>query len=970
MKRIKFIPVALAVLSLASCSENDMFDGAKKQYTGKAIEVTVENGAATRAGISENEGATSFVFTPGDQFKLYGTTERLTNLYEIGEVTEASSEFDKTTYAAYLQGNDNLGTSLAYALFPDKPENFFNSEYFTQFEMDLDAEYDYNNTLASAETPVYYGTFPMWGQANEDHSKVEFKFATAFIRFELSGLSAASAAKLIITADKQLNGRFTADLFDAAGDPVPFPALEGADDDWLHGNQAWVAAATLSATPVENLSTVAEPEQEITVNLSNLANNDSKVIYVAVPAESYGYIGARLYYPNEERTDVILSGKARSLTRGQFVKVKKALSVTDQFYYPSDINQELFDNKDKTTSLNYKSDVVMTVDDGAGALGVGGNTILMPKMGSDDIILNFIKADATAIVPSAGTKTLFIQDLDAADPFTGKLTINTKSINCPLQINLPQADVVLIGGDATNGQFGNIIVDGVKSLTFGDNATATTLAGGTTVTMKATTANDGAQVNVLGKAVVNKIQFNNENAKIAVGAVKDASKNLYYVGGNAKEVIFAKNNPTVVVQGQGLINTLKSEFVGTTAVKAAGTVTTSGAANISAVSEAKNFEFTSTWDGVSAVVSQEVGGVKQVYTAAQLAKFQGAVGAAVSISLNTDVDLQNKFWAGIDAGANNFTIVGTNNHKGATLAGTRDVHEIKNLNLSGDATSGLVKTATDNTADWSTADASGLGFVNAAAIVKVTNLIITNASCALPKYNAASVTGNKKFAASNIGALAGYATGADISGLTVTLAGDNFGYTVTNKAANIGGVIGNLATATASTITKTKVTATGKINGYYNLGGFIGGVTATAATVTINGADAAACSVSLGGFTVAYDNGKDIDKNVGRIGGYIGSAGVLTAAGVYYNGSITEAITIVAGAPTVTVWPTLTKNKIMQGTAPDFDYLEYQKKNDYIGYCGDVTTAGKITIGTVVRTTPLTAPAAAADQAKALYWFE
>jgi len=983
---IKFIPVALAAVALASCS-NDDFLSSEGEYTPSenAIALYLDNGT-TRTGIQETAEGNHFVWTKGDIIKLYGVNQVKTNKYKVTAAYQAATaEYNKSGLLGYaeLQGTDNIGSDLAFAMYPGTDENFFNSEYFNQFEMQLPAEWTYD--VMGDNDDVFYADFPMWGVANADNSAVTFKYTTAFLRLDLSGLSASANAAIYITADKQLNGRFTGTISDIDGsNKVDLPALEPADPFVEKGVAEIISGTTLdgvynAATGLyENVAGLTTAEaagfalQQVKINLKNLSNNDKRIIYLPIPVQNYGKLNIVLNYPEENRTDVIFD-KALDLTAenrgiGWFGNMKRAFSVTDQFYYPSDINQELFDNRSNTNDLNYKSDVVMTVDDGAGTLKEGGNTILMPKMTASNVILNFIYETATAIKKTNASDKLYIKDRVASEPFTGTLTINTKSIDVnSLEINLPKANVILIGGDATYGQFGNVNVTAAKSITVGDNTTTTTQKASTQLVIKETDENDGCQVNVLGAATFNKIYLYQENAKLSVGGVKDAATNDYYAGGTVTTVEISKNHPEVVLQGNGSISFLSSTYVPSATAKAAGTVKSYGASYIKTVTAGEpNLEFESTWDGVSKTAAAAVVG-NNVYTAAQLASFLGDATADVTIKLNTDVNLQNKFWAGINAGTNNFTLMGTNSHKGTNLAGDRAVHSISNLNLSGDASTGLLKVISDNDIDT---DASNIGLVKEAAAVSITNLIIKDASCALTKYNETTATGNKQFKADNIGALVGKATSANISGLTVSLAGADFGYTVANKAANIGGVIGNLAQGTtATTITKTTVNANGKISGYHSLGGIIGGVTATGADITINGTDDNACSVTLGGFTQNYNNGKTIDKNMGRVGGFIGSAGTLVANGVYYDGTISNTITMV-GNVSVTAWPVMSKNKIIQGTAPDFDYLGYTRKNEHIGYCGDVTTSGKIVIGTTTRTTPLTKPSTTADQNKALYWFE
>jgi hypothetical protein len=990
---IKFIPVALAAVALASCS-NDDFLSSEGEYTPSenAIALYLDNGT-TRTGIQETAEGNHFVWTKGDIIKLYGVNQVKTNKYKVTAAYQAATaEYNKSGLLGYaeLQGTDNIGSDLAFAMYPGTDENFFNSEYFNQFEMQLPAKWTYD--VMGDNDDVFYADFPMWGVANADNSAVTFKYTTAFLRLDLSGLSASANAAIYITADKQLNGRFTGTISDIDGsNKVDLPALEPADPFVEKGVAEIISGTTLDGVynPATGLYdnfaglTTAEVAgfalQQVKINLKNLSNNDKRIIYLPIPVQNYGKLNIVLNYPEENRTDVIFD-KALDLTAenrgiGWFGNMKRAFSVTDQFYYPSDINQELFDNRSNTNDLNYKSDVVMTVDDGAGTLKEGGNTILMPKMTASNVILNFIYETATAIKKTNASDKLYIKDRVASEPFTGTLTINTKSIDVnSLEINLPKANVILIGGDATYGQFGNVNVTAAKSITVGDNTTTTTQKASTQLVIKETDENDGCQVNVLGAATFNKIYLYQENAKLSVGGVKDAATNDYYAGGTVTTVEISKNKPEVVLQGNGSISFLSSTYVPSATAKAAGTVKSYGASYIKTVSVGEpNLEFESTWDGVSKTAAAAVVG-NNVYTAAQLASFLGDATGAVTINLKTDVDLQNKFWAGINAGSYAFNITGTDSHFGTSsnkLAGIKAIHTISNLNLSGETgttATGLAKVIADNDTDT---DASNIGLVKQADAVTVANLIIQNASCALSKYDEtahSSSHADYKFVANNIGALVGQATSATINGLTVSLAGTQFGYTVANKAANIGGVIGNLDQGTtATTITKTTVSATGKINGYHSLGGIIGGVTATAGTITINGTGDNACSVTLGGFTQNYNNGKTIDKNIGRVGGFIGSAGTLTGSGVYYNGTISNTITMAGSVSTA--WPDMSRNKIIQGTAPDFDYLTYTRNNDHIGYCGDETTPGKIVIGPTTRTTPLTKPSAA-NQPKALYWFE
>ena len=981
-KFVKFIPAALAVVALASCSSDDLFEkNGNADLSGKTINVYVEGDDQTRTAIQEDEQTgNQFVWTAGDEFKLYGTVERLTNTYRFTQTTAAAAEYSKTSAQAYLVGDDNLGTSLAYALYPNydnstdpalKNKNFFNSEYFAQFEMVLPKTWAYDTE--KAQDGVYYAEFPMWGEANANHDAVTFKYTTAFMRIELTGLSAASTAELIITADQQLCGRFIGNVKEG-GDPngaaVAYPALEPADAEVAAGTYTMQTAAQLNTAFTSDVlySTLTPAElklQQVKITLDQFNNNDKRVIYLPIPCQNYGHLSMVLNYPNEHRQDVVREGKPLPLIgkRGAFGKITKSFSVTDEFKTPKDINQELYNNRTDANPLNYISHVQMTVDGATiSATDPGLNTILMPNMASQNIVLNFDYPTAPAITQNAAGDILYIKDLDAANPFTGKLVINTLSIGMDIDINLPQADVQLIGADDATYYYKNVFVHKAKSITFGDGTTVTKQGSGDIITDY---ANTGATVLVEKNATAYSVRMKNKDAEVEVK-------------GTAERVGFDRNNPTLTVTG-GTINFLRSYFVASSTDKATGTVTSTGAANIKKVDAGEtNFEFSSTWDGESAIAPQvNLSSAYTVYTAAQLAYFQSTTWtpADVTINLLTDVDLDGKNWAGINNTAKSVTIDATDTHFGTNLAGTSEFHSIINLDL----TKGVNVIADANTAALTK---TGLGLISVAKDVTIsTGLNISTVNCVLHKYydkGDQATSGTYDFAIHGIGSLVGNATGdVSLTNVKVMLAGNKFGYGVSgSKGTYIGGIVGKADGAI--TITKSEVNMTPGSNtmicGYYNLGGIVGGESANDKDIVIGNSTAGnVCTVTIGGFTVDYNNGKTIDKNMGRVGGFIGSAGSMTANNVYWNGDLTAAVTLY-GTATVNTWPTqaMMKNKIIQGSAPDFDYLTYTKNNDFIGYCGDeITSPGTINVNNnVAKTTPLTKPDGSDNQGKALYWFE
>ena len=942
-KFVKFIPAALAVVALASCSSDDLFEkNGNADLSGKTINVYVEGDDQTRTAIQEDEQTgNQFVWTAGDEFKLYGTVERLTNTYRFTQTTAAAAEYSKTSAQAYLVGNDNLGTSLAYALYPNydnstdpalKNKNFFNSEYFAQFEMVLPKTWAYDTE--KAQDGVYYAEFPMWGEANANHDAVTFKYTTAFMRIELTGLSAASTAELIITADQQLCGRFIGNVKEG-GDPngaaVAYPALEPADAEVAAGTYTMQTAAQLNTAFTSDVlySTLTPAQlklQQVKITLDQFNNNDKRVIYLPIPCQNYGHLSMVLNYPNEHRQDVVREGKPLPLIgkRGAFGKITKSFSVTDEFKTPKDINQELYNNRTDANPLNYISHVQMTVKGSTiSATDPGLNTILMPSMATDDVILNFDYGTAPAITKDGTDDVLYIKDLNADDPFTGKLVINTLSIGMDIDINLPQADVQLIGADDATYYYKNVFVHKAKSITFGDGTTVTKQGSGDIITDY---ANTGATVLVEKNATAYSVRMKNKDAEVEVK-------------GTAERVGFDRNNPTLTVTG-GTINFLRSYFVTSSTDKATGTVTSTGAANIKKVDAGEtNFEFSSTWDGESAIAPQVISSAYTVYTAAQLAYFQSTTWtpADVTINLLTDVDLDGKNWAGINNTAKSVTIDATDTHFGTNLAGTKKVHTISKLNLS-------EKLNADAALDNSTVgnlDIDGVGFISNAAAVQIAQpgLIIDGVTCLFDCYRKgvynATTNPHYQFEVNNIGSLIGKATGAvSLTDVKVTLTSD-FGYSVSTQAGNIGGIIGNAADDV--TFDGVEFSTTGVIAGYKNLGGFIGftsGDNAKTATFKKQNGAANCSSRVTGGFKVLYtDASNQSDKVQGTFGAYIGT----TSTDVTINGN-----QIASYTNTASNLPYLTKNRkaIVDPVTGNFTIYNLALDQQYLGYFGDEIPTG------------------------------
>ena len=121
MKRfIKLIPAALALVALASCSQDDLFSKENNQQAvdGKTMIASIEGTESiTRAAFAENKNDAgkadkrALVWTVGDSYKVYGelaTADKYT--LQNASAGKAKGTFDLMT--------DDYNTEPAFAVFP------------------------------------------------------------------------------------------------------------------------------------------------------------------------------------------------------------------------------------------------------------------------------------------------------------------------------------------------------------------------------------------------------------------------------------------------------------------------------------------------------------------------------------------------------------------------------------------------------------------------------------------------------------------------------------------------------------------------------------------------------------------------------------------------------------------------------------------------------------------------------------
>lgn len=207
MKRFfKLIPVALALVALASCSNDDLFEkSGSKAVDGKTMQATIEDYSnMTRAAFAENKtdgkvDARALVWTAGDSYKVYGelaTPDKYT--VQNSSVGKKSATFDCMT--------EDYNTEPKFAVFPyDKVDANRAENKLTVTLTDW--------TYGTAEVKEdgyseggFVSNVPMYGKC-DDAGDAAFGYMTGILRVDLSALP-KKMTRLIVVTDRPLTGTF------------------------------------------------------------------------------------------------------------------------------------------------------------------------------------------------------------------------------------------------------------------------------------------------------------------------------------------------------------------------------------------------------------------------------------------------------------------------------------------------------------------------------------------------------------------------------------------------------------------------------------------------------------------------------------------------------------------------------------------------------------------------------------------
>ena len=912
---VKFFPAALALVAFASCSNEDLFgdsSNAQEVQFAKTMDVQVEgiNFAGTRA-YQMPEASNGLAFGDADKIRVYDDELHKYDVYAYS-----------TSAKTFGTDDDNV-SEAKFAILPAADVQYGAwSNDGVKTVVNIPATVNYS-TLTVGDNTAYVSGIPFWGEvkAGATKSKLETTLyaMTSLIRVRVNNLAASQNGNYIKlrSAVEPITGMFEATL-----DPTVATSK---------------AANTTTLEAVEGF----DNGKEIIVNLGKEAI-DLAYVYLPLIAGSYtgnvtvsystagNNVAVGNDYANVFKTWPGTAAKPAVFERGGApygANMAQSSIVATAMTNPLDITNILEANKANgaETILNLSNASVTTSASGAAS----NYTITIPTDLKNDIVLNFTNTTTGKLNTAAKTLTInggtagktvtfnFATAQAVADANTTNIILNTDS------------KIVLQGTYANN-----ITATKTGGLTLGDATTAYTPVAAQTLSVAAGDLSVANVAQVNGADVLT-ISNNAENTVTIGGTITSGVTALTMLKGTANvnapvATVSTKTNINVaanittsleVKEGVSEVNLTKGTITslvgqgeltgGSFSVPTTIAVKSSGDAAIKAVTTKDNLTFTysSTWGETAApTIAQAtaVGGVTPIYTAAQLVALDAsALAANASYKLETSVTA-TKAWTpkAVTAATYTFnfdgngkTITGIQNSLFGALSATTGSIEIKDLTLS------TVAIAT----------------------------------------------------AANIGAIAPSATTTDVGTITannVAISSGTIGSaTPAFTSANIGGFYGT----GSGNLNFADCVVNGTVQGYYNLGGFIGSV-GTASNIYFIKAD------NADGNALKYTTTSNIafaktlkvtglteDTNCGKVGNLIGSVTADVAVNVYMGYKTTAAVSTYATAfnkyfaannISATALEFALNTKTVAGETKTFKGVE----NNYVGYSPAVITANNLKI--------------------------
>ena len=229
----KFYAMAMALLALASCSNEELLNEGSIQ--GNVITATFEQGTpASRLAIDASSN--TLRWTSGDAFVLFGESSSHPFTLKSGQESNSTATFTGTAPA-----------SIKGAAFPYKTDETNPSLNNGTLTMTLPATLDQTNSGVC--------NLPMWSSATTLENNIEFKHLAGLLKTVLKDIP-STYNQLVVTASNPISGEFTATTSD--NEPV-----------------------------LKTDATASDANNTVTVSFTALSPGQTRTLYIPLPVGTY-----------------------------------------------------------------------------------------------------------------------------------------------------------------------------------------------------------------------------------------------------------------------------------------------------------------------------------------------------------------------------------------------------------------------------------------------------------------------------------------------------------------------------------------------------------------------------------------------------------------------------------------------------------------------------------------------------------
>lgn len=509
-KFAKFIPVALGLLTLASCSNDNLFgesqDAAQLKEGDMIVSMTElqEDGETFTRGYTSRDTKSRRWFSGEDRLRVYGLN--FSGAFDTYEFVQGL----KADKGAFRRINSHTSLSdPSWAVFPyeqiegglwEQLPGLYNTRVTVDMTIPQIVEYDAAYDAANYDTdkqPYYLDNIPRWGKvtgtADGAQLQTELKWMTGVLRLQLAGAPAYSNGFRVQMFE---NGDRSKPIRLNSYDGTPWTVqiaqnnepVDGACIAFTNNDYALDVDQDGSLYVWMNGTTLNPEDAKRAVVFLPLPVTPGKMVDIVVSVWDYaaakktpwdGVVDPTLTYPASGGTAWDKCWKEYATYKNKNIKLGYLYGNKTEYNLALDGTSPTAISDALELTTPDKDDIIrVTANNGIEVCGdVEETTIEIPNKDGKKIILD-LRAGLQGCAVS-DPNTLNIVYKDATDPHTGEVVLITPATatgnKVKLNVDLPKSAFTIVqGGALKNTDFGDIDIDAEQFTVGNDDDTTPT----------------------------------------------------------------------------------------------------------------------------------------------------------------------------------------------------------------------------------------------------------------------------------------------------------------------------------------------------------------------------------------------------------------------------------------------------------------------------------------------------------------